>query len=151
MDDNIIIRAFAPNDKQHVTAFFDQMGEETRAFFDRGGCNRVTAMKYFDGTAENTDYFLAEQDGTMCGYVFLKEMCRSIPWLGIAVAEELKGKGLGRRLLQYAAEHARQKGKGGILLITHPDNLRAQRLYEHMGYERLGTHLCGEYQYILRF
>ena len=32
-----VIRSIVPEDKEMVTAFFDQMGGESRSFFDRRG------------------------------------------------------------------------------------------------------------------
>ena len=139
------------DDRVMVGNFFDQMGAETRAFFNRGDANRKTTMKFFDNTAENTHFFLAEYEGKMLGYLFLWDMHKGVPWLGIAVHEGFKGKGIGRKLMNFAAEHARKHQKGGILLTTHIANMRGQSLYEGVGYERLGLHgSSGEFLYLLR-
>lgn len=149
---DIAIRPFASADRQLVTDFFDQMGGETRAFFNRDDGNRHTAMQFFDGAgAQDTVRFLAEAQGRMAGYVFLWDMNKGVPWLGIAVAEDWKGRHLGRRLIEHAHAYARAAGKGGVLLTTGVANLRGQGLYERMGYERLGTHTSGEYLYLVRF
>jgi ribosomal protein S18 acetylase RimI-like enzyme len=149
--DQIRIRPFCQNDRSLVVDFFAQMSGETRGFFDRGNGNRTTALKYFDGDTSKTDRFLAEWDGRMVGYVFLWDMDAGVPWLGIAVAEDMKGKHLGRRLIEHAHNHARQCGKGGVMLTTSFANVRGQSLYERMGYERLGTHTSNEVLYIHRF
>ena len=148
---DMIIRSFAEGDKALVEAFFDQMGGETRAFFNRGDWNRTNALKFFDGTPEDTEYFLAEDDGVMVGYVFLFEMNTAVPCLGIAVAEDSKGKHLGRELIRYAIDRAKMQGKGGIWLTTHVANLRGQALYERMGFARMGIHNSGEIFFLLRF
>jgi len=150
--DEIKIRDFTMEDSPLVEAFFKQMGAETRSFFDRGGGNRKNAMKYFDKTAVNTVYFLAELSGEMVGYIFLWDMDKCIPWFGIAVHENLKGRGLGKKLMHHAIEYAKKHNKGGILLTTHPSNIRAQVLYESVGFERLGVHgSSGETLYLIRF
>lgn len=149
--DQIIIRPFRADDRDLVVAFFDQMSGETRGFFDRGHGNRTVALKFFDGDSSSTDRFMAVADGRMVGYVFLFDMDTSVPWLGIAVAEDLKGKHLGRRLIDHAHNHARQSGKGGVMLTTSFGNVRGQSLYERMGYERLGIHTSSEILYIYRF
>jgi len=148
----LLIREFTMDDEKLVKDFFDQMGGETKAVFNRGNGNRNCAMKFFDKTSENTVYFLAEQNGIMVGYLFLWDMDKSIIWLGIAVHETIKGKGLGQKLMKHAEEYAKEHGKGGILLTTHFANLRGQVLYERSGYEKLGVH--GDYMeflYIRRF
>lgn len=148
---NVVIRPFAAGDRVLVEAFFDQMGGESRAFFNRDDGNLLTALRFFDAAPQDTVYFLAEADGRMVGYVFLWDMNKGVPWLGIAVAEDWKGRHLGRQLLEHAHQYARSLNKGGVLLTTGVANIRGQGLYERMGYERLGTHTSGEYQYIIRF
>lgn len=147
----IPIRPFDVGDEALVSAFFDQMGGETRAFFNRGDGNRRTAMRFFEGGQDNTVRFLAESGGRMAGYVFLWDMDKCVPWLGMAVAEDWKGRHLGRRLLEYAHAYAKAYGKGGVLLTTGFANIRGQGLYERMSYEHIGTHTSGELLYLVRF
>lgn len=149
--ENVVIRPFEENDKAIVEAFFNQMGGETRAFFNRCDGNRRGAMRFFEGDESDTARFLAEAGGSMVGYVFLWDMLRGVPWLGVAVAEDWKGRHLGRRLLEHAHGYARSLGKGGVLLTTGAANVRGQGLYERMGYEHIGTHTSGELLYLLRF
>jgi hypothetical protein len=47
--EEVTIRPFAAGDETLVWAFFDQMGGETRALFNRGDGNRRTAMRFFEG------------------------------------------------------------------------------------------------------
>lgn len=148
---DVRIRKFTMDDRDMVVGFFDQMGGETRAFFDRGSANKKNALKLFDGNNENKIDFAALEDDKMVGYVFLWDTDKSIPWLGIAVAEEWKGRKLGRKLISYAIAYCREKEKGGILLTTHLANLRGQGLYSRMGFEYLGTHTTGEMLYLYRF
>lgn len=150
-DLDVVIRPFVDSDSLLVSGFFDQMGGETRAFFNRGDGNRETAMRFFLKGPGNNVYFLAESGGRMVGYVFLCDMHKGIPWLGVAVAEDWKGKHLGRKLLTYAHQYAMRHNKGGILLTTAVANIRGQGLYERMGYEHIGTHKDGEYLYLIRF
>lgn len=147
---DLIIRPFASSDQTLVEAFFDQMGGETRAFFDRAGGNRAGALSYFQGTDQHTLRWLALDGDRMVGYLFLWDLDTGVPWLGIGVAEDFKGRHLGRRLMQVARDHAEQAGKGGILLTTHVANIRGQGLYERCGYERMGMHAGGEVLYLLR-
>lgn len=149
--EEIKIRKFEPDDQKLVIEFFDQMGGETRAFFNRNGGNRKTAMRFFEEAPQNTVYFLAEHQKKMVGYVFLWDMDTAIPWLGIAVSDAFKGMHLGRKLMGFAEGYARQEGKGGILLTTHVANFRAQALYERSGYCQMGRHTSGELLYLLRF
>jgi len=142
-------------DLHRVKAFFAQMGGESRAFFNQGSWNENNTLAFFDDTkadeVKNTRYFMALDDNRMAGYIFLWDMHKSILWLGIAVAEDWKGKGLGRDLMAYAEDFAKSNGKGGILLTTSQANIRGLGLYIRVGYEYLGTHTSGEKLFLKRF
>lgn len=135
------IRLIRPEDRELVNAFFDQMAPDSRALFNRNDGNRRWAMRYFDGTdTQAMRRWVALDDDGMVGYVFLWDVDTMIPWLGIAVAERLRGQHFGRRLIAQAEAWCREQGKGGILLTTHMANVRAQALYTRCGFEQLGVH-----------
>lgn len=139
------LRAGDAGDKALMEAFFDQMGFEARAFFNHGDGNRRFMESFMDGTcAEQSVHWIAEEDGKVAGYVFLTQCDTGIPWLGIAVAEFAKGRHLGRELIAVSQEWCRANGRGGILLITHQANVRAQMLYSSCGFKRQGNHFSGE-------
>ena len=139
------LRAGDAGDKALMEAFFDQMGFEARAFFNHGDGNRRFMESYMDGTCpEQSVHWIAEEDGKVAGYVFLTHCDTGIPWLGIAVAEFAKGRHLGRELIAVSQEWCRAHGRGGILLITHQANVRAQMLYGSCGFKRQGNHSSGE-------
>jgi len=54
------------------------------------------------------------------------------------VRPELRGKGVGARLLAHAIERARADGLLRLILLTDGDNAGAQRLYERAGFVRSG-------------
>ena len=151
--EEVVIRPFAAGDRELVQDFFDRMGPESRALFNRRRGNELGALAFFDEKEENksTIRFMAELNGRMVGYLFFFSYEYKIPWLGIAVSDDVKGMHLGTRLMEFAKNYAMAHGKGGILLTTHQANLRGQMLYENSGYERLGNHYSGEVMYILRF
>ena len=151
--ERLVIRNLTGDDRELVEAFFAQMGEESASFFNVDRGNERTALDYVDGKLPNHLYFVAmdETDPTPAGIAFLWDKDTRIPWFGIAVAEKHKGKHLGRRLIAAVRDYCAEKGCGGILLTTHQNNLRAQRLYEHCGFVRIGVHTNGELLYLLRF
>lgn len=147
----MIIRQFEERDLPLINAFFDQMGSETTKFFNTNDVNRKFATKFVTEKNKSIIRWLAEEDGAMVGYVFLWDIDTTLPWLGIAVHEGYKGKGLGKKLIAHAHDWAQAHGKGGVILITAIDNERGQRLYEGMGYQFYGVHPSGERLYIKRF
>jgi len=152
MDLNAVqIRNFQMEDRKLVEEFFNQMGGETRAFFNRESGNENNALGFFEGKDKDVIRFMALDKGRMVGYLFLWELDNKVPWLGIAVADDYKGLHLGRKLMNIAKEYALSQAKGGILLTTHLANYRGQALYERSGFERMGIHTSGEILYMFRF
>lgn len=62
-----------------------------------------------------------------------------IPSLGIAVRTDCQGRGLGRLMMANLHAEARQRGATVIRLRVHPNNLKARRLYESLGYAYTGV------------
>ena len=54
------------------------------------------------------------------------------------VRPELRGRGLGTRLIRHAIEESRKAGLLRLILLTDGDNANAQRLYERAGFVRSG-------------
>ena len=153
-----IIREFFIYDRNLVVEFFDQMGGESRSFFNRNDGNRNNALSFFDknGDEPNAIRFLSsviDENGReiMTGYVFAWDMKTGVPTLGIAVREEYKGKGLGRLLIKHLTDYLKDNNYGGVMLTTSFANVRGQSLYSRMGFEHIGTHISGEMLYILKF
>lgn len=153
--EEIEIRPLVPEDREKVTAFFRALGEEGLTFFNRHGSNEKGTYAFLEGQKPNRLYWVAvvdtPQGEEIAGLVFLWKTNTKIPWLGIGVSENWKGRHLGRRLMNTAKEWAQSVGAGGILLTTAPQNLRGQGLYERMGYQRIGTYHDGEFLYLLTF
>ena len=146
------IRPVTPEDEATIGAFFDAMGGETRALFNRRDYNRNGVLKFCRRGDPTRRYFIAELDGRMAGYVFFLSFDTSIPELGLALSDDLQGQHLGRELVSFALDEARACGKGGLLLTTHVANLRGQALYEAMGFVCMGQCKNGtELFYLYRY
>ena len=152
---DIVIRPLVPEDRGIIDAFYVQMSAETRALFNPKNHNRRRTHRYLDGKIPNAEEFIAvirhDRTETVAGYCFLWDCNLAIPWLGIAVSEQWKGKGLGQHLISFLIDHVKEAGGGGILLTTHVTNTRAQALYEKMGFTFIGVHTSGEMLFLLRF
>ena len=147
------IRLIQMDDKERLIYFFAQMAPDSRSFFNRHNGNLNWAMRFFEGTdRQDMCRWIASDGDEMVGYVFLWDIDTMIPWLGIAVAERMRGKHFGQALIETAVSWCREQHKGGILLTTHMANVRAQTLYERCGFERLGVHSASnELLYLKRF
>jgi ribosomal protein S18 acetylase RimI-like enzyme len=62
-----------------------------------------------------------------------------VPSLGIAVRQDREGAGYGRVMMMALERLARDRGATQIRLRVHPDNLRARRLYDGLGYREAGV------------
>lgn len=59
------------------------------------------------------------------------------PMYGVYISAAFSGLGIGHLTLQHAECYCRTCGLQAILLKVHPDNVRARRLYETLGYHYL--------------
>ena len=59
--------------------------------------------------------------------------------LNIAIGVEWQRQGLGRRLMQYLIQVAREYRAEMMFLEVRPSNLAAQRLYEDIGFNEIAT------------
>jgi ribosomal protein S18 acetylase RimI-like enzyme len=91
---------------------------------------------------------LACRNNIPLGFAMLSEPCArfNLPdaseLLGIAVAPEKQGKGIGRMLLNAIDSVSSDLGIKWLLLHTAVDNLPARRLYEKTGYRILEVKRC---------
>jgi len=58
--------------------------------------------------------------------------------LNICIRDQLRGYGIGRSLMDYLLDRARDEYMQDVFLEVRPSNAVAIRLYESMGFERIG-------------
>lgn len=86
--------------------------------------------------------YCAREDGTVVGMVnllFTVSTALGLPvgWIeDVVVAPAHRGRGIGDRLLRHVLDEARRIGLARVMLLTDPDNHRAQRFYEGLGFVR---------------
>ncbi|MEM5773781.1 MAG: GNAT family N-acetyltransferase [Anaerolineaceae bacterium] len=97
----------------------------------------------YPGGSERTA-FIAYAGGTRAGRILLKKAWNNLAYIDdLCVESDLRGQGIGSRLLACADEWARRNHLPGIMLETQHNNAAACRLYARCGYTLCGfnTHL----------
>ncbi|MBQ6019584.1 MAG: GNAT family N-acetyltransferase [Clostridia bacterium] len=151
MPDNLTFRPLRPADRDEIIKFYADMGEESAAFFNVNRGNERRTMEFFENGKPDHRFFVAADGDRIAGLVFLWDIDRALPWLGIAVRDDYQGRGVGTFLLNETFALLRARGYGGLILRTAKNNTGAQRLYEKTGFERVGEHPSGELLYLKRF
>lgn len=88
------------------------------------------------------EMFVAIVDGGPAGSVSINEREERPGMLhlfALDVAEPLRSRGVGSRLIASVEEEARRRGLDGAYLEVGVENTDARRLYERLGYERDGV------------
>ena len=86
------------------------------------------------------DYFLvADYKGLTIGYIVSCREDKKLHVHSVAVIEGFRGKGIGRMLFEETIRQARARGIGVIFLEVSTRNDAAIRLYEKMGFRRVGV------------
>jgi molybdopterin-synthase adenylyltransferase len=88
---------------------------------------------------------VALAEGAMAGLVVLLPESDHLLLDNVAVAEDFQGKGIGRRLIDFAEAEARRRGFTEIRLYTHQMMHENIALYPHLGYEETGRGLQDGY------
>lgn len=77
---------------------------------------------------------VAEAKGKIVGVLVLDVTDEGFLLENVAVDPALKGKGLGRQLIQFAEAEARRQGHASIYLYTHEKMTENQSHYAKIGY-----------------
>jgi ribosomal-protein-alanine N-acetyltransferase len=77
--------------------------------------------------------------GEVGGYGIMSYGAGEAHILNICIREDLRGGGLGRRLMLYLIDRARGAGMQDAFLEVRPSNPNAIALYESLGFVRVGT------------
>jgi [ribosomal protein S18]-alanine N-acetyltransferase len=102
------------------------------------GINR----RWEESLAGHREIFVADAEGRPVGLVSINEREERAGFLhlfALDVAEPLRRRGIGTRLIGRVETEARARGLAGVYLEVGTDNVTARRLYERLGYEQDGA------------
>ena len=128
----IEIRRVRPSDADALRSFYERLSTDSKRalFMGSGGTLGDEASKTFCSPDHmHEEGFVAiAPSGQLVGHLCLVPAGKSRLELGVAVADEWQGWGIGRRLFESALEWARDRGVETILASCFADNWRVLAL-----------------------
>ena len=97
-----------------------------------------TAGQFRDALAAGYHPLALVQGDRVCAYLVAMRGVDEVHLLNIAVAPEHQGRGLASRLLEALCAWSRGLGAQWLWLEVRESNLQALRVYEHLGFRRVG-------------
>jgi [ribosomal protein S18]-alanine N-acetyltransferase len=77
--------------------------------------------------------------GEVAGYGIMSYGAGEAHILNVCIRQDLRGAGVGRALMDYLLERARAAQMDDVFLEVRPSNPTAIRLYERLGFARVGV------------
>lgn len=149
----IVIRRATAADADMVAPLFDAY----RAFYGRASDVGLARRFLADRLADGSSILIVagkDGDGDAIGFVQLYPTFSSLGAGPAMILNDLyvepghRGQGVAERLIAAAVEAAREGGAVGLSLVTQRDNVRAQALYERLGWTRDDQFLTYEFNLI---
>ncbi len=133
LTEDIDIRPVQPADLDALEAL------EKRTF-ETDRLSRRSFRRWISG--EHRAFKVATVDGVLAGYILiiLHRGTRLARLYSIAVDSRMRGRGLGRKLIEAGEKAARAAGRIDMRLEVRKDNQSAITLYEQLGYHRFGEY-----------
>lgn len=153
------IRMAEINDIDNIIALIqkriDWMDEKGLNQWNKTNYLEVYPKEYFRKGIENGSFFVAEEDGEIIGTMALyRKDYRWEDGLDSVYVHHLTAepqrKGIGRKLIEFAEEYAKNIPVDMIRLDSAVDNQKLADYYEPMGYMPVGECVDGLYIGILR-
>lgn len=93
--------------------------------------------KFYSESYEGDGFMIIELDGSPIGRLYVDYGETDIEIVDIALMPELRGKGLGRQLLQEILDEAARIGKSVTIYVEHFNP--ARHLYDRLGFQHVDT------------
>ena len=141
----IAIRPATETDRTFILSLADRLADFDRPAWRSAeeiaaGDRRALAGE-LDAPSEENGLFIATFDEQPAGCLLMWTLedyftgDRHAHISVIAVTRAAEGRGVGRALMDYAAQWARERGHSRLTLSVFESNRRAQRLYEGAGFQ----------------
>ncbi len=99
------------------------------------------ALETFNKELKNPlAYYVVALDGEIpVGYCGIWNVCGEAEVIDIGVLSEYRKRGIGKGLFEAVFQYMRENGVGTLNLEVREDNIPAIRLYEKLGFEKVGV------------
>lgn len=105
-----------------------------RHYVDRIGRPPGPMLEDYADVIARHQVAVVETEGIVAGVIVLARTAEGFLLDNVAVLPEFQGRGIGRRLLEFAEDEARRQGYRDIYLYTHEKMTENQALYRKIGY-----------------
>jgi acetyltransferase len=134
----ILIRRVRGEDAAALEAFYEALSPESRATRFMGatrGISPAQAAHFATPDGKTADGFVAVERKTdeIVGHLCLEASRPGVEEVGVAVADRLQGRGIGRSLLRAGVVAARRRGTGTLEATMLAGNTGIHRLLQKAG------------------
>jgi diaminopimelate decarboxylase len=156
LPEGVVIRPARPRDARSYVGFWKAIVDEGRFVRSEMVSHplRFYRARFRDAHTDEEAQVVAVHGDRVVGHVYIQRerhpVTRHVATLGIAVASDLRGKGIGSALLIEALDWAKSVRVEKIVLSVYPSNVGAIALYRKFGFieeGRLARHSRKSYGY----
>ncbi|WP_207910928.1 GNAT family N-acetyltransferase [Paenibacillus albiflavus] len=88
---------------------------------------------------ENQEIILAEENKELVGYLRLEYLWSKYPYIGLIIVNpEYRGRGIGKRMLEYSQDYLTSKGLKSLYSSSQVNESEPQKWHRKMGFEECG-------------
>lgn len=118
-------------------------------YIERIGKQPGPMLEDFREVIASSQVHVAEQEGAVVGAIVLKITGEGFHVDNVAVRPAVKGRGVGRLLLELAEREAKRQGYDSIYLATHELMVENRALYSRIGYVEFDRRVVNTYPRVL--
>lgn len=131
---DVIIRPAREEDRRRLAELYAEVAAEG----DKIGGEPPVDIERRASTFRLEGFFVAEAAGETVGSLSVHGQLDGVGEIGMMLAREWRGRGIGTRLMQAAVEYARARGMHKLSLGVWPHNAAAIALYRKFGFVEEG-------------